>query len=121
MSTIYKPRPHTCHYVLYFYAASSLNRICNSVTAIVLMAGASDSNAVVISNTKFVSNKAHTGGGIAVNVLHNSYKYIGQGNNLLIENCKFTNNTGFQGASAYFSKNIKFDQTVLNTTVSCVL
>ena len=88
--------------------------------SISLMAGASDSNAVVISNTNFVSNEAHTGGGIAVNVLHNSsYKHIGTGNNLLIDNCKFTNNTGFQGASAYFSQNSNCGQTVLNTTVSC--
>ena len=84
----------------------------------ILMSGASD-NAVVISNTNFVSNEAHTGGGIAVNVLHNSYKYIGTGNRLLIDNCKFTNNTGFQGASAYFSQNSNHGQSVLSTTVSC--
>ena len=93
--------------------------------SISLMAGASDSNAVVISNTNFVSNEAHTGGGIAVNVLHNSsYKHIGPayvetGNNLLIDNCKFTNNAAFQGASAYFSQNSNCGQTVLSTTVSC--
>ena len=85
----------------------------------IIMSGASDSNAVVISKTNFVSNEAHTGGGIAVNVLHNSYKYIGTGNKLLIDNCKFTNNTGFQGASAYFSQNSNCGQTVLSTIVSC--
>ena len=87
--------------------------------SIILMAGASDSNAVVISNTNFVSNEAHTGGGIAVNVLHNSYKYIGTGNKLLIDNCKFTNNAAFQGASAYFFSKHNCGQTVLSTTVSC--
>ena len=83
-----------------------------------LMAGASDSNTIVISNTSFVSNEAYIGGGIAVNVLHNSYKYIGMGNKLLIDGCKFTNNTAFQGASAYFSRNSNCGQTVLTTTVS---
>ena len=85
-----------------------------------LMASASDSNAVVISNTNFVLKEAHTGGGIAVNVLHNSYKYIGNGNTLLIDNCKFANNAAFQGASAYFwQNNNNCGQTVLSITVSC--
>ena len=86
----------------------------------IIMSGAVDSNVVVISKSNFVSNEAHTGGGIAVDVvLHNSYKYIGTGNKLLIDNCKFTNNTGYQGASAYFSQNSNCGQTVLSTTVSC--
>ena len=83
-----------------------------------LMPGASDNNTIVVSNTNFVSNKAYIGGGIAVNVLHNSYKYISTGNTLLIDSCNFTNNTAFQGASAYFSQENNCGQTVLTTTVS---
>ena len=87
--------------------------------SIILMSGASDSKVVVISKTNFVSNEAHPGGGINVNVLHNFYDYIGTGNKLLIDNCKFTNNAAFQGASAYFSQDNNYGQTVLSTTVSC--
>ena len=88
--------------------------------SISLMAGASDSNVVVITKTNFVSNEVHTGGGIAVNVLHSSYKCIDRlSNKLLIDNCRFINNTAFQGASAYFSQNSNCGQIVLSTTVSC--
>ena len=73
-----------------------------------LVASASDSfsnNAVAISETNFHLNEAQTGGGIAVTVLHKSYKYVDTSNKLFIDNCNFINNTAFQGSSAYFSHN----------------
>ena len=73
-------------------------------------------NILKISQSRFVSNTAQKGGGIAVNVVINS-QTDESNNKLLIEKCSFENNSAHQGSSVFLS-NIKSDQTLLNTTIS---
>ena len=73
-------------------------------------------NIFKISQSRFVSNTAQKGGGIAVNVVINS-QTDESNNKLLIEKCSFENNSAHQGSSVFLS-NIKSDQTLLNTTIS---
>ena len=58
------------------------------------------------------------GGGLAVDVVYGAYGCVNAGNKLLIENCNFENNGGFQGSSAYFMGTSKGCQALLNTIVS---
>ena len=75
-------------------------------------------NKIEISNVKFLSNTAQLGGGIAVDVVYDGYGCVNADNKLLIENCSFDNNEGYQGASAYFSGTSKDCQALLNITIS---
>ena len=74
-------------------------------------------NTVKISNGRFLSNTAQLGGGIAVDVVYDGYGCVNASNKLLIENCSFDNNEGYQGSSAYFSGTIGC-RALLNTTLS---
>ena len=75
-------------------------------------------NTVEVLNSRFLSNTAQLGGGIAVDVVYDGYGCVNADNRLLIENCSFDNNEGYQGSSAYFSGTNKDCQAVLNTTLS---
>ena len=75
-------------------------------------------NRVEINNGKFLSNTAQLGGGIAVDVVYDGYGCVNAKNKLLIENCSFDNNEGYQGSSAYFSGTSKDCRALLNTTLS---
>ena len=63
-------------------------------------------NTVEIYRGKFISNTAQLGGGLAVDVVYDTYGLVNAGNKLLIENCTFEKNEGYQGSSAYFFGNI---------------
>ena len=75
-------------------------------------------NTVEINHGKFISNTAQLGGGLAVDVVYDAYGCVNAGNKLLIENCNFESNRGYQGSSAYFLGTSKSCQTLLNTTLS---
>ena len=75
-------------------------------------------NRVEMLNSRFLSNTAQLGGGIAVDVVYDAYGCVNADNKLLIENCSFDNNEGYQGSSAYFSGTSKDCRAVLNTTLS---
>ena len=75
-------------------------------------------NTVEVLNSRFLSNTAQLGGGIAVDVVHDGYGCVNADNKLLIENCSFDNNEGYQGSSAYFLGTSKDCRAVLNTTLS---
>ena len=75
-------------------------------------------NTVEVLNSRFLSNTAQLGGGIAVDVVYDGYGCVNAANKLLIENCSFDNNEGYQGSSAYFSGTNKDCQALLNTTLS---
>ena len=75
-------------------------------------------NTVEILNGRFLSNTAQLGGGIAVDVVYDTYGCVNAGNKLLIENCSFDSNEGYQGSSAYFSGTSKDCRAVLNTILS---
>ena len=75
-------------------------------------------NTVEIYRGKFISNTAQLGGGLAVDVVYDTYGLVNAGNKLLIENCTFEKNEGYQGSSAYFFGTSKGFQALLNTTLS---
>ena len=75
-------------------------------------------NTVEITRVKFISNTAQLGGGLAVDVVYDAYGCVNAGIKLLIENCNFGKNKGYQGSSAYFLGTSKSCQTLLNTTLS---
>ena len=75
-------------------------------------------NTVEISNSIFLSNTAQLGGGIAVDVVYDGHGCVNADNKLLIENCSFDNNEGYQGSSAYFLGTSKDCRAVLNATLS---
>ena len=75
-------------------------------------------NTVEINRGRFVSNTAQLGGGLAVDVVYDAYGCVSAGNKLLIENCNFEKNNGYQGSSAYFLGTSKSCQAPLNTTLS---
>ena len=75
-------------------------------------------NRVEMLNSKFLSNTAQLGGGIAVDVVYDGHGCVNADNKLLIENCSFDNNEGYQGSSAYLSCTSKDCQTVLDVTLS---
>ena len=75
-------------------------------------------NTAEISNSRFLSNTAQLGGGIAVDVVYDGYGCVNADNKLLIENCSFDNSEGYQGSSAYFSGTSKDCHAHLNTTLS---
>ena len=74
-------------------------------------------NTVEMLKSRFLSNTAQLGGGIAVDVVYDGYGCVNAGNKLLIENCSFDNNEGYQGSSAYFLGTIGC-RALLNTTLS---
>ena len=75
-------------------------------------------NTVEMLNSRFLSNTAQLGGGIAVDVVYDGYGCVNADNKLLIENCSFDNNEGYEGSSAYFSGTNKDCRALLNTTLS---
>ena len=75
-------------------------------------------NVVAINSSRIISNEADIGGGISVNLVHNTRECSTDSNKLLIENSTFDSNTAFQGSSAYLSQSGKCSQPLLNTTVS---
>ena len=75
-------------------------------------------NVVAINSSRIISNEADIGGGISVNLVHNTRECSTDSNKLLIENSTFDSNTAFQGSSAYLSQSGKCSQPILNTTVS---
>ena len=77
-------------------------------------------NTVEMLNSKFLSNTAQLGGGIAVDVVYDGHGCVNADNKLLIENCSFDNNEGYQGSSAYFSGVSMSCQALLNTKLSFI-
>ena len=75
-------------------------------------------NTVEVLNGRFLSNTAQLGGGIAVDVVYDGHGCVNAYNILLIENCSFDNNEGYQGSSAYFLGTSKDCRAVLNATLS---
>ena len=73
-------------------------------------------NTVEMLNSRFLSNTALLGGGIAVDVVYDGYGCVNADNKLLIEYCSFDNNEGYHGSSAYFSGTSKDCRALLNFT-----
>ena len=75
-------------------------------------------NTVEINEGRFISNTAQLGGGLAVDVVYDTYECVESGNKLLIDSCNFDKNKAYQGSSAYFLGTSKSRQAPLNTTLS---
>lgn len=74
-------------------------------------------NVVTINSSLFLSNEARYGSGIALEVLHNLDMHIDTLNSLLIDNCIFDHNIGYQGSSVYLSQANQYP-TLIKTTLS---
>ena len=74
-------------------------------------------NTINITSSRFVSNAAEIGGGLTVSTVYDS-EFFNAGNKLIIENCYFDNNKGFQGSSVYLTQNDKSQQPILDTKIS---
>ena len=75
-------------------------------------------NTVEMLNSRFLSNTAQLGGGIAVDVVYDAYGCVNASNKLLIETCSFDNNEGYQGSLAYLLGTSMSCQALLNMTIS---